>query len=682
MIIGNLALVLALPASIYSIFISIFSAGRPELAGKAKKTAHIVTALVSISSLMIIYLFATDAFEVSYIAQYSSRDLPFIYKLTGIWAGLDGSLLFWAWLLAICTSIVVARTPSPLGGEGRGEGAYVNAVLQAIISFFLIMLVFQANPFELSASVPKDGQGLNPLLQNFFMIIHPPALYIGYVGLAVPFAYVIALLINPPSPPFAKGGPYCSPPFEKGGKGGFDAWPAIRLWTIISWFFLTLGNLLGAMWAYVELGWGGFWAWDPVENAGIMPWFTATAFLHSLILQEKRGLLIRWNIILVIATFLLTIFGTFITRSGVIQSVHSFSDLTIGTYFIVFMALAIIFSAYLVISRARLLKADRSLESLASHEGGIYINNAVLLFALVGITWGTVLPLFAEWFYGQKIEVGPAFFNKVLAPVGIVLLFLTGIGPELSWRKWRKGLFKQEYLLPTLTCIVVGAAAFYLGVRKWFPLLTAAGSAFVITTIIREFIQAGRLKGSPFTLLRLAPKRYGGYLIHLGVVLLFIGIAGSSYKGEYQFGLREGASVDVAGYKLTLNKFDWENTASSEGVKADVLLSRDGKALKTLRPALFVHRNQPKPTAEVDLYIRPLKDVYLSLAGLDKDEHGAEFALTINPLISFVWLGGLVMIIGTIFAILPPKRRESLTAKDEEDYIDIVLGRAKEEDFI
>ncbi|PIR17739.1 MAG: hypothetical protein COV46_02865 [Deltaproteobacteria bacterium CG11_big_fil_rev_8_21_14_0_20_49_13] len=654
---GNLFLSVALAVSFYSLVASAFGGRNPLMAEKGRRSAHLVTVLVSLASLMIIYLFVSNAFEVKYIAEYSSRDLPFVYKLTGIWAGLDGSLLFWAWLLAICTSLAVRKISTH---------SYVNAVLQFIISFFLVMLVFEANPFDLLTQPLPDGQGLNPLLQNFFMIIHPPALYIGYVGMAVPFAYVIARLI------LKEGLP----------SHNDETYKKVRLWTVYSWLFLTAGNLLGAMWAYVELGWGGFWAWDPVENAGILPWFTATAFLHSLIVQEKRGLLVRWNILLVIATFLLTIFGTFITRSGVIQSVHSFSDITIGAYFLVFMAVAVIVSAYLMISRVRTLRPERSLESLASHEGGIYLNNVVLVFALIGIMWGTMLPLFAGWFYGQKMEVGPAFFNRVLAPVGIVILFLTGIGPELSWRRWRKGLFKREYLWPALMAVITGAAAYFLGIRMWFPLLTAAGSAFAIFTIVLEFVSAGRLKSSPLALLRLAPKRYGGYLVHFGVVLLFIGIAGSSYKGEYQFGLREGTDVDVAGYKLLLTKFDWERTASSEGVKANVLLGRKGKTLKLLKPALYIYRNQPKPTAEVDIYIRPLKDVYLSLSGLDKDEKGAEFVLTINPLISFVWLGGLIMIIGTIFAILPPKKRESLTANDEEDYIDIVLGRADKEDFI
>jgi cytochrome c-type biogenesis protein CcmF len=672
MIIGNLALALALPASLYSIFAP---------ARTTKKAAHVVTLLVSLASAMLIFAFITDAFNIEYVASYSSRSLPLAYKLSGIWAGLDGSLLFWVWLLTLCTSIAVVRSPS------GGEGVYINATLQIIVTFFLIMLVFEANPFKELANPPPDGQGLNPLLQNFFMIIHPPALYIGYVGFSVPFAYAIAQLLTPHPSPLPKR------------ERGEDSWvKSVRLWTIVSWLFLTVGNLLGATWAYVELGWGGFWAWDPVENAGVMPWFTATAFLHSIIIQERRGMLKMWNIILVILTFLLTIFGTFITRSGVIQSVHSFSDVTIGMYFIVFLAIAFLFSLYLVISRRRELAGRNRLESFVSREGAFYINNLLLVFALVAITWGTCLPLFAEWFTGQKIEVGPPFFNRVMAPIGIALLFLTGIGPEMSWKKWRKGLFKKEFLWPVVFALVAGVITFAFGVRAWFPLLVAFGSAFVVGTMADEFLHAGRIEakreGVNFaaglkSLFQKAPRRYGGYIVHFGIVLLFIGIAGSVYKSEYNLSLKKGEKIEAGNYNLTLNKIDWVQGASSEGVIADVSIESGGVELGNLRPALFLHKNQPKPIGEVDLFIRPFKDIYLALGGISNDESSAEVVLTINPLISFVWFGGLVMIIGTVFAILPAKKtseiRNQKSEKGEqlvEEEIDIELGRADKEDFI
>lgn len=642
MVIGNLALMLALPAALYSIFVS-------------KKSAHIVTFLVSIASIMLIFGFVNNSFEINYIYEYSSLSLPFLYKLSGIWGGLEGSLLFWAWLLTICVSIVT------LLEKGR-DIKIVNVFLQAITIFFLITIIFQANPFDPSPVSHTDGRGLNPLLQNFFMLIHPPALYIGYVGFAVPFAYVVAGLFD-----------------------GTNYFKEIRLWTIVSWLFLTLGNLLGAAWAYIELGWGGFWAWDPVENAGILPWFTACAFLHSIILQERRGMLKMWNVVLIILSFILTIFGTFITRSGIIQSVHSFSDMSLGLYFIVFLAIVILFSIWLLISKRKLFKGQKKLESIFSREGAFCINNVLFVFALFGILWGTMLPLFGEWFFGQKVEVGPPFFNRIMAPLGVLVLFLTGIGPSMSWVKARKGLFKKEFFVPSVLAVIAVVVTYLLGVKLWFPLFVSAGSVFVLTTIVDEFVrsiliesrkdQVGKMAAF-LKLFGMAPRRFGGLVIHFGIILLFIGIAGSSYKSEYALNLAKGEKVAVAGYEFTFNSLDWLNSSDSEGVAANVALSKNGKSISNLKPALFLYKNQPKPLAEIDLKVGLLSDVYLALAGISKED-SAEFELTITPLISFVWLGGVVMILGTILAILPARSR-----RDEESDLDVEMGRATKEELL
>lgn len=657
--IGSILLSLALPASLYGLFASALG-GKPAI-GKSKKAAHLVTALLLMASIMLVYFFVTDAFNIEYVYSYSSLSLPLLYKLSGLWAGLDGSLLFWVLILSVFTSMAASKT----------RFIEANAVLQAIITFFLIMLVFEANPFTELMHVPDDGRGLNPLLQNFFMLIHPPVLYLGYVGFAVPFAYVLAALIK--------------------REGTDNIMKELRIWTVASWLFLTLGNLLGAMWAYVELGWGGFWAWDPVENAGIMPWFTATAFLHSIIMQERRGMLSMWNMLLVILTFLLTIFGTFITRSGIIRSVHSFSDVTIGMYFIAFMIIATVYSLYLLVSRRKNLKGTEKLETIFSREGSFYLNNLILVFGLVAMTWGTMLPLFAELFTGQKMEVGPAFFNRTLAPVGIALLFLTGIGPEMSWRKIRRGLFRREFLAPSIFAATAGILAFAFGIRKWFPILAASGATFVIATVADEFVRASgalnkRFKmgfiASFFGLIRTAPRRYGGYVVHLGVALLFIGIAGSSYQSEYQLNLKRGVPETAGGYEFTLNSLDWVTGRESEGAIARVKVRKGVKTIGELKPALFMHRNQPKPFAEIDLIIKPLKDVYLAMGGISEEGETAEFQLTINPLISFVWIGGLIMLLGTVVAILPRKSfKPFATEADEEIGIDIALDRADREDF-
>ena len=659
MILGNLALSLALPAVVYSICISIFAAKNDKLVSKARGSAHFATLLVSISSIMLIFAFVADRFNIEYVYSYSSIALPFLYKLSGIWAGLDGSLLFWAWLLTICGSIVALTNK-------KENFALVNVILQLVVAFFLITIVFEANPFVETLSSPPDGRGLNPLLQNFYMLIHPPALYVGYVGFTIPFAYVLAGLLN----------------------RSYDLWEdisTIRMWVIVSWLFLTVGNFLGAMWAYVELGWGGFWAWDPVENAGILPWFTACALLHSVFMQERRGMLKTWNVVLVILTFLLTIFGTFITRSGVIQSVHSFSDVTIGTYFLIFLALAMLFSIILVIVRRGKLTGGPKIGSLISREGAFYVNNILFIFALVAVMWGTVLPLFAEWFTGQKLEVGPPFFNRVMAPVGIALLFLTGICPEINWKKIK---FSKRLIISLALSFLAGIIALVFGIREWFSVLAISGVTLVIISMYISvaraiFYEAKKRSCSIFKakylLFRLAPRRYGGYTVHFGIALLFIGIVGSAYKTDQQISLTKGEAQNVAGYELTLTSLEWVKGVDNEGLITTVSITKDGKKIDVLKPALFIHKNQEKPIAEIDFDMGLFKDLYLSLGGITKDEMTGEFSFIVNPVISFVWLGGLFMIIGTIVAILPRMRNELGTDEDED--LDVALGISDEGDL-
>ncbi len=632
--IGELALIFAMPVAIYSFAASLF--------GAKNRSVHFVTILVALASVMLTFAFVTDRFDIDYVYQYSNVGLPLVYKLAGIWAGLEGSLLFWALLLAICASIVSKAKPP----------AIVNAVLQAIVIFFLVMIVFQADPFTLSGAHPADGHGLNPLLQNFYMLIHPPAIYLGYVIFAVPFAYVVAGLVS--------------------GEMDFTK---IRNWTIVAWLLLTFGNLLGAMWAYVELGWGGFWAWDPVENAGILPWFTACAFLHSVIIHESRKMLKLWNVVLVILSFWLTIFGTFITRSGIIQSVHSFSDMTIGLYFIVFLSIVTIFSVAMLIWKRDLFKGQKVLKNIFSREGAFYINNFLFVLALVGILCGTLLPLFAEWFMGHKAEVGAPFFNRIMAPVGIALLFLTGIGPQMSWVKIRAGLFRKEFLLPLALAAAAACVAYLYGIRLWFPLCVAAGAIFVLATIAAEFIRSARIEKSFYELFRMAPKRFGGLIVHLGIVLLFIGIAGSAYKTEYTLKMVKGEKNAIEGYEFIYNSADWKDKIDAEGVATDVTLLKDRRAIATLNPALYMYKNQPRPFGQIDLHVGLLKDVYLALENV-ADDGSAEFELTMNPLISFVWLGGIVMLLGTVVAIFPAKTKE-----DIEVVLDERLGRAPKEEI-
>lgn len=666
--IGSLLLALALPTSVYSIATSIL--GGTRTIEQLKKTTHAVAIILTLACAMLAYAFISDSFNVIYVASYSSRSLPFLYKLSGLWAGLDGSLLFWAFILSICASIAIAREEC-VTGHSPARTRVINAALQCVVLFFLVMLVFQANPFATLSSSPTDGRGLNPLLQNVFMLVHPPLLYVGYVGFTIPVAYAMAsLILN-----------------EK-----TDGWlREIRVWTIISWLFLTAGNLLGAMWAYVELGWGGFWAWDPVENAGIMPWFAACALLHSFILQERRGMLRMWNVALMIFTFILTIFGTFITRSGVIRSVHSFSDITIGIYFIVFIAITTIVAALLILTRRKSLSGAIKLEHLVSREGSFYLNNVLLLFALGILIWGTVLPLLVELFTGQKGEVGPKFFNSMMAPIGILLLFLTGIGPEMSWRHIRRGIIKRDFLLPAIMAGTTLIMTFIFGVRKWFPACAMVGAIFMISAIADEFVRssgtlANRFSGGKFSsflsLFRRAPRRYGGYIVHFGIAILFVGLAGSAYQHEHHLSLKIGEISQSAGYEFLLKEIEWVQQSDNEGAIAHVFVSAKGQTIAHLTPALYLHRNQPKPIAEIDLRIEPLKDIYLAMGSIFEDESGADFVLTINPLILFVWIGSAIMVLGTALAMLPRKRsNSSLPENDTEAIIDISLCRASKEDF-
>lgn len=512
--IGKLCLILALPASFFSLFVSLLAHEKPKLLQMARRSSHLVTALVSIAALSLICAFATDNFQFEFVCSHSSRTLPLIYKLTALWSGSEGSLLFWLWILAVCASIVAFA-------KKTGEFCNINAVLQAMIMFFVIAIVFAADPFKLSGEFPLDGTGLKPILQNPFMIFHPPLIYLGYVGFSVPFAYALAALM------------------EKDFQFPREWFREIYFWTIIPWIFLSAGNILGSMWANAESGWGGFWAWDPVQNAGILPWFTATAFLHSLAIQKQRGFFKITNLALAIATFLLTISGTFIARSGMFKSVHRFSSSTVGFYFIALLALAVLLSVCLLILRRRSLRAEKPAD-ISLREGAFCLMSILLVFSMLVVLWGTILPLASHLIHGGATNTGPGFFNRHMAPVCVAILFLMGICPMTAWDKTNK----KEIFIPLALCVLAGVLVFVSGIRKWFPLAVASGAAFVIAIIFIEFFKSSRNLAKRagcgnFTgflkLFRMEPKRCGGLIAHLGVVILFIGLAGNAYQSTNLF---------------------------------------------------------------------------------------------------------------------------------------------------
>src|SRR5260221_7881071 len=478
---------------------------------------YLIAALMTVASAVIVNAFLTNDFSIKYVAHNSDSVQPLFYKITSYWGGLDGSIMFWVFLLSIFGSIAVYVNRE----RHRELIPYVVAVIATVQMFFLFLMVAHKNPFAtFLTKAPADGTGLNPLLQNYWMAIHPPSLYTGFVGMTIPYAFCIAALIT----------------------GHLDdSWlRAVRRWTMIGWLFLTFGLTLGMVWAYEELGWGGFWGWDPVENAGLLPWFTATAFLHSVMVQERRGMLRVWNVTLVITTFFLTIFGTFMTRSGVVQSVHAFGeDRWLASLFTGFMVLIVTFSFGWVIYRLPLLKARHELDSWVSREAAFLANNWILLFSAFFVLFATMFPTLSEAVRGQRLTVGPPFFNLWMRPIGLTLLVLTGIAPLLAWRKSTLMNLVHSFTWPVAQMIVTGAAVTALGIRVWSSGICFALCGFVAATLLQEFIRGAQVRqgtsGSDlFTsligLVGRQRRRYGGYIVHPGIVLMFPRFAGPGFK--------------------------------------------------------------------------------------------------------------------------------------------------------
>jgi len=520
---------------------------------------------------------------------------------------------------------------------------YVTAVLMTTATFFLTLLVFVTPPFERLAFVPPEGRDLNPLLQNYWMTIHPPSLYLGFVTFSVPFAFAIAALVT--------------------GKLGDTWFRTTRRWTIFAWFFLGLGNLFGALWAYRVLGWGGYWAWDPVENAAFMPWLTGTAYLHSVMIQEKKNMLKVWNFVLIILTFALTIFGTFLTRSGVISSVHSFTQSGLGPYFLSFLAFVLVVSLGLLFWRLPMLRSENELDSLLSRESAFLFNNLILVGIAFAVFWGTMFPIISEAVRGVKITVGPPFFNKVNAPLGLVLLFLMGVGPIIAWRRATWSHLKRNFAAPVVTGVVGGALCFALGARNYWAVVSFSLGFFVLATIVMEFYRGMRARqammGEPpvTALARLFAKnrrRYGGYVVHLGVVMIFVGITGTSaFRQERQATVSQGERFEIGGYSMQYNGLEEQDTPHASYLRANVSVFRDGRLVDTLKPEKRFYKKPEQPTTEVAIRSTLGSDLYLVLGSYDGDSRRVTFLAYLNPLISFLWLGGVVVAIGTGVVMWP-----------------------------
>ncbi|MFQ5798626.1 MAG: heme lyase CcmF/NrfE family subunit [Bacteroidota bacterium] len=616
---------------------------RADMTASAERSAVALFVLSSILMAALIYAFVSRDFSLKYVASYSNRTLPMFYTVSALWAGQAGSLLLWGWLLSLFSAVVVWQNRR----KNREVMPYVLGILLATAFFFLGLMVYTTSPFEFLPRPVADGSGLNPMLQNPGMVIHPPTLYLGYVGFSVPFAFAIAaLLANRLDTQWIR---------------------TTRRWTLFSWLLLGLGNLFGAQWAYEELGWGGYWAWDPVENASLMPWLTGTAFLHSVMIQEKRGMLKVWNLALIILTFALTIFGTFITRSGIISSVHSFGVSTLGPLFLIFLGVILLVSIYLLWLRRRNLKSENRLDSILSRESSFLLNNLLFVGMAFAIFWGTIFPIISEAVRGVEITVGPPFFNQVNVPIALLLLALTGICPLIAWRKASTHNLLRSFTIPFSFAGGSAIILFILGIRSIYPLMSFALSLFVLVTIVLEFYRgtAARARISKQNVLRSFwdltmrnKRRYGGYVVHLGVIMIFVGITGSSaFQREKTASLVPGESMKIADYVLRYQGLEDQSTAEAQIVAAKMEVQEAGKNIATLFPAKQKHRNHEE-VSEVAIRQTMKEDLYLILSGWDMQQRAA-IKVMIIPLVNWIWTGGVVMIIGTLIALGPDRMKRS-----------------------
>jgi cytochrome c-type biogenesis protein CcmF len=641
---GALILVLAFVTAACAAAASVAGArrGSHRLIESGIGAFYTVAALLTVASGLIIYAFVVGDYSIKYVQHYSDSAQPLFYKITSYWGGLDGSIMFWVFLLSLFGSLAVK-----VNRESHRELIpYVVAVTAVVEMFFLFMMVIHKNPFDtFLTESPTDGRGLNPLLQNFYMAIHPPTMYLGFVGLTIPFAFGMAALIT----------------------GHLDdSWlRAVRRWTMFSWFFLSLGLTLGMIWAYEELGWGGFWGWDPVENAGSLPWFTATAFLHSVMVQERRGMLRAWNVTLVIITFLLTIVGTFLTRSGVVQSVHAFGeDPQLARMFIIFMLATAVFCFAWVIYRLPMLKARHEFDSWMSREAAFLANNWVLLFSAFFILFATLFPTISEAINGERLTVGPPFFNKWMTPIGLVLLFLTGVGPLLAWKKSSVANLQQQFLWPTVSALVAGGLVVALGVRVWSSGICFALCGFVFGTITQEFLRGANVRrgmtGADLLtamvgLVGRNKRRYGGYIVHIGIVLIFLGFAGGGFSRDQQMLLRPGQEATFDRYTFRLDALRVTEDDQKQMITAHVAIRDDkGRDLGKMYPAKWFFRNHTdEPTTEVGIRRSFAEDLYIVMPAFEVENQTASVEVHINPLVNWIWLGFGVLALGTAIALLP-----------------------------
>lgn len=641
------------------LLIGIWSAGlaflvrwqdRPDVALAIRRASYAICLAMLVAAVALWKgIFAHD-FNIEYVASYTSRNLPEYYLISAFWAGQKGSLLFWAVVLSLFGALAQLLTAQRF----RDLLPYVAGITNLVAAFFIGVMLFGegANPFERLPFTPPDGRGLNPQLQNPGMVSHPPMLYLGYISLTIPFAFAIAALL------------------ARRLDAGWII--AMRKWALTSWLFLSVGITIGMWWAYLELGWGGVWGWDPVENASLLPWLTLTAFLHSVMIQEKRGMLKRWNLSLVIGTFLLSIFGTFITRSGVIASVHSFTQSSVGYFFLAFLVVTATLSFTLLYTRWPALEPEAQLEAVASREAAFLFNNLALVGIAFSVLWGTLFPILSELVTDAKKTVGPPFFNRVNIPLGLFLLFLTGVGPLIAWRKASARNLQRQFITPVVAGAITLAVLLAAGLRNGYALMSLSLAGFVIGTVMQEFGRGVRARrtlhgeGWLTALARLVARnrrRYGGYIVHVGIVLYFVAFTGYAFKASREVELVPGESAVLRspfGHEVTFTYLGVSQYAQlNRQVSAATLrLSRDGVAIGEVVPEKRLHVNslgeaEFEPSTEVGLRSSLQEDIYVMYAGSPDGTERARFSLIITPLVMWFWIGGAVLVIGGLLAMWP-----------------------------
>jgi cytochrome c-type biogenesis protein CcmF len=650
--VGALAILLSFCLAIYAVLGSVVGRLRrnPYLTLSAERAVYSVWLLLTVASGLLVYGLIHGDFRLAYVAAHSDQGMPSLYKFTAWWGGQEGSLTLWAWLLSTYSALVVFMNRRKF----RDMMPWVIAIMMSTLTFFLVLITFPLSPFKVLEAgrgniVEGMGQGLNPLLQYWTMAIHPPMLYLGYVGFTVPFAFAMGALIT-----------------KQPGEGWIHT---TRRWTIVTWLFQTTGILLGQGWAYSVLGWGGYWGWDPVENASLLPWITATAFLHSVMMQEKKGMMKVWNMVLISATFFLCIYGTFLTRSGIVSSVHAFAQSSIGTYFVVFLAIGIAATVYIILDRLKYLKSEARLESVVSRESSFMFNNLILLASCFAVLWGTMFPVITEAINGEKISVDAPFFNRVTIPIGLGLLFLTGVGPLIAWRRSSFESLRRAFMWPSLAGLALMAVLAAFGVYEHpYALVSFGLCLFVTVTVLIEFYKGAHAIASKsgagwipavVELTHRNTRRYGGYLVHMGIVLMFVGYTGSAFNQSKTLEVPPGGNFNIAHYNLHVADSQEGENDNYMWQRLVLNVTHNGRSMGELTPERRVYKASKQPVSEVAIRRRLNEDLYVNFASFSEDGKRAVVQAYIFPLVTWIWIGFWVVACGTLVCLIPSKVRLS-----------------------